>query len=134
VPDPLFLDVSAISHIHQQEIERSGGDPGLRDPEALEAAVAAPRVTHDGRYLMDLFDMAAAYSVAIIYRHPFIDGNKRTGTAAALTFLFLNGYEVSERHPEELADVILEMLEEKSQIGRQELGTWFRERSSNDLE
>ena len=77
---------------------------------------------------MDLFDMAAAYAVAIIYRHPFIDGNKRTGAAAALTFLYLNGFEVDERHPEELADVILEMLCEGSPVDREQLGAWFRER------
>ena len=127
--EPFFLDVDAVTHIHRREIENAGGDSGLRDREGLDAAVAAPQATHDGEFLMDLFDMAAAYAVAIIYRHPFIDGNKRAGAAAALTFLYLNGYEVNERHPEELADVILEMLGEGSKVDREQLGAWFRERA-----
>ena len=35
--------------------------------------------------------MASAYLFSIVKNHPFIDGNKRTGLAAALTFLDLNG-------------------------------------------
>ena len=27
----------------------------------------------------DVFDLAAAYTAAIIANHPFVDGNKRTG-------------------------------------------------------
>lgn len=38
--------------------------------------------------------MAAAYIFHIVKNHPFIDGNKRTGIAAALVFLELNGVEV----------------------------------------
>ena len=127
--EPFFLDVDAVTHIHRRELDRAGGDSGLRDREGLGAAVAAPRATHDGEFLMDLFDMAAAYAVAIIFRHPFVDGNKRAGAATALTFLYLNGYEVNERHPEELADVILAMLCEGSQFDRERLGAWFRERA-----
>ena len=35
--------------------------------------------------------MAAAYLVSIVKNHPFVDGNKRAGLAAALSFLDLNG-------------------------------------------
>lgn len=35
--------------------------------------------------------MAAAYAFHIAENQPFLDGNKRTGLAAALTFLKLNG-------------------------------------------
>lgn len=38
--------------------------------------------------------MAAAYLYHIAQNHPFVDGNKRTAFAAALTFLELNGYRV----------------------------------------
>ena len=38
--------------------------------------------------------MAAAYLFHITQNHPFVDGNKRTGTAAALVFLSLNCVEV----------------------------------------
>ena len=38
--------------------------------------------------------MAAAYAYHLCQNHPFIDGNKRTGLAAALVFLELNGITV----------------------------------------
>ena len=68
--EPLFLDVEDILYIHCREIELVGGDPAVRDSDALEAIVAAP-----GNYLMDLFNMAAAYLVAIAFRHPFLDAS-----------------------------------------------------------
>jgi death-on-curing protein len=77
---------------------------------------------------MDLFDMAAAYLVALAFRHPFLDGNKRTAAAAALTFLHLNGYDVNERHPEELADLVLSLL--RKEVDREDVGQWFRDRSA----
>ncbi|NBC67033.1 MAG: type II toxin-antitoxin system death-on-curing family toxin [Bacteroidetes bacterium] len=39
-------------------------------------------------------------------RHRFVDGNKRTALASALTFLYLNGYEVEESYDLELADLV----------------------------
>lgn len=48
--EPLFLGVEDILYIHRREIERSGGTPGLRIPDAVEAAAAAPRVTHEEKY------------------------------------------------------------------------------------
>ena len=37
-----------------------------------------------------IFEMAAAYLYGICRNHPFVDGNKRTATAATLTFLRMN--------------------------------------------
>lgn len=39
----------------------------------------------------DIFDVAAAYAFHIAQAQAFIDGNKRTGIGAALTFLEYNG-------------------------------------------
>ena len=125
--EPIFLEVEDVLHIHRREIEIAGGVADLRDHHGLEAAVAAPQVTLDGTYLLDLFQMAAAYLVAIVMRHPFMDGNKRTAAAVALTFLYVNGYEVTEKHPEELADMVLILL--KGQIDRKGVGCWLRARS-----
>jgi death-on-curing protein len=41
----------------------------------------------------DLFEMASAYLFHVVQNHPFLDGNKRVGTAAVLTFLELNRVE-----------------------------------------
>ena len=90
-----FLSVDEILRIHQDQIERYGGDASIRDAKALLSAVAMPQTGFDGNYLHhDLFAMAAAYLFHITQNHPFIDGNKRTGTTAALVFLSLNCVEV----------------------------------------
>jgi death-on-curing protein len=55
-----------------------------------------PRSTYGGEFLHgDLFAMAAAYLFHLTRNHPFLDGNKRTGAAAALVFLDLHGIEVA---------------------------------------
>ena len=40
--------------------------------------------------------MAAAYAYHLAENQPFVDGNKRTGLAAALVFLALNGVEIED--------------------------------------
>jgi len=93
--DPEFLGVDDVLAIHLHQIDRYGGAPELRDPGLLESAVEAPRARFGGRLLHpDLFEMAAAYLFHIVQNHPFIDGNKRTGAAAALVFLDINGVEL----------------------------------------
>ena len=65
---------------------------------AIESAVAQPQVTFDGEYLHgDLFAMAAAYAFHIAEAQAFVDGNKRTGLDAALTFLVLNGVRIVDQ-------------------------------------
>jgi len=94
--DPEFLRADDLLQIHRDQIERYGGSPDLRDPGLLTSAADTPRAMFDGRYLhADLFEMAAAYLFHIVRNHPFVDGNKRTGTAAALVFLDLNGVELA---------------------------------------
>jgi len=110
-----FLTLKDILFIHEQEIQKAGGDPGVRDEQTIQACVDAPRSTFDSDYLNDLFEMAASYIVCITIRHPFVDGNKRTALASALTFLYLNGYVVEESYDLELAHLILDFLsKEKS--------------------
>jgi death-on-curing protein len=36
--------------------------------------------------------MAAAYTVAIVRNHPFVDGNKRTAFVVGVLFLEINGH------------------------------------------
>ena len=49
----------------------------------------------DGNYLhVDLVDMASAYLFHLVQNHPFVDGDKRVGTAASQVFLELNSIDV----------------------------------------
>ncbi len=92
---PLFLTLAEVIEIHADQIRRYGGRAGLRDLALLESALAQPEASFAGEWLHgDLYAMAAAYAYHLCQNHPFIDGNKRTGLAAALVFLELNGITV----------------------------------------
>jgi len=90
----------------------------------LEAALAMPQATFGGTYLhTDLYEMAAAYLFHIVSNHPFLDGNKRTGTATALFFLTLNGIE------HDIDDDALESLVMSvacGETGKDEIAAFFR--------
>lgn len=112
---PIFLSLEDVLYIHEQEIKLAGGEPNVREMQGVEACVEAPKASFGGDFLHDLFGMAAVYITCLTMRHPFVDGNKRTALASALTFLFLNGYEVKESYDLELADVVLDFItKEKS--------------------
>ena len=89
--EPLFLTTDEILALHADQIAWYGGSAGLRDAALLESAVAAPRATYGGAFLhATLVEMAAAYLFHLVKNHPFVDGNKRIGLAAAIAFLGLN--------------------------------------------
>jgi death-on-curing protein len=93
--EPAFLTLDEILEIHRDQITRYGGTTGIRDLGLLQSAAAMPAAAFEGRYLHgDLFEMAAAYLFHITCNHPFLDGNKRVGTVAAIVFLELNGLEL----------------------------------------
>lgn len=95
--DPLFLTVEEVLALHEDQLRLFGGVAGIRDRSALESAVMTPASTFDGAFLHDdLFHMAAAYAYHIAENQPFIDGNKRTALNAALVFLDINGWIVSD--------------------------------------
>jgi death on curing protein len=97
---PEFLDLGDVIEVHRLQLDAFGGLDGIRDRDLLESAVAQPQAAFGGTFLHeDLFAMAAAYLFHIVQNHPFIDGNKRTGLAVALTFLELNGYPIRQDSP-----------------------------------
>lgn len=92
-----FLGIDDVLAIHRDQIERYGGEMGVRDVGLLESAVAMPSASFGGQALhSDIFKMAAAYMFHIVQNHPFLDGNKRTGAVAAIVFLALNDVELED--------------------------------------
>jgi death-on-curing protein len=49
--EPFFLTLDEVLEIHEEQIERYGGSPGLRDGAVLESAVATPKATFGGEFL-----------------------------------------------------------------------------------
>jgi death on curing protein len=86
-----FLTVIEVLAIHQDQIERYGGSHGVRDPGQLEAALYRAQTG----YYTEVLEEAAALWESLGQNHPFIDGNKRTAFAAMVTFLAINGIELT---------------------------------------
>jgi death-on-curing protein len=105
--EPAFLSLDEVLEIHDQQIDRYGGSAGLRDWAGLESAVATPQATFGREFLHNSIPaMAAAYLFHICQNHAFIDGNKRVGANAGITFLLLNEWEPTFGE-EELVDLVL---------------------------
>ena len=107
--EPAFLTTSEIIKYHQLLTRQFGGEDGVRSHDLLESAIAMPSATFDGRYLHPTIpDMAAAYLYHLVKNHPFVDGNKRVGTMAAILFLSLNNYSL-DATDEEFTELVLQV-------------------------
>lgn len=121
---PLFLDIDRALRTHRSLIERYGGVEGIRDVGLLHSAIAMPQASFGGEFLQkDLFEMAAAYLYHIVQNHPFWDGNKRTGAAAAIIFLAMNGVELEA---DEDGLVALTLAVAEGRAGKQQIAGFLR--------
>ncbi|QIR86492.1 type II toxin-antitoxin system death-on-curing family toxin [Paracoccus sp. AK26] len=87
---PVWVPLAAVIAIHDRQIARHGGAPGMRDRSLLEGGCARP-LNQAAYGTPTLPELAAAYAYGIAKAHAFVDGNKRTAFVTALTFLRLNG-------------------------------------------
>lgn len=86
---PSFLSPVQVMELHRRSLETHGGLDGVRDPGAVESALASAQNTwfYAGG---DLHDIAAAYAFHLAESQAFLDGNKRTAAASAVVFLAAN--------------------------------------------
>lgn len=124
--EPTFLDLPGVLRIHDDQIKRYGGEVTIRDQGLLQSAIAMPRAGFGGSTLHEFpHGMAAAYLFHIVSNHPFVDGNKRTGLAAALTFLTVNGLRLNAAEGETY-DLVLRVARGEAQ--KDEVIEFFRTR------
>ncbi|HHV82753.1 type II toxin-antitoxin system death-on-curing family toxin [Tepidanaerobacter syntrophicus] len=89
------LTKAQIINMHRLLIQETGGSEGIKDEDLLDSALNAPFQTFDGEDLYKTIQAKAAkLGFFLINNHPFIDGNKRIGILAMLTFLEINGIEI----------------------------------------
>jgi death-on-curing protein len=88
--EPQWLLRETVLALQERLLAEFGGLSGLRDAGLLDSALARPRQLFAyGK--PTVFELAAAYAYGLIRNHPFLDGNKRIGLTAAVTFLELHG-------------------------------------------
>lgn len=90
-----FLSFAEIMRLQAKVVNRFGGLHGIRDQALLESAIAYPETLyHFKQSEEDPLTLAASYAYHIIKNHAFLDGNKRIGILAMLSFLEKNGLEL----------------------------------------
>ena len=122
-----YLSLTEILLLHARLIQQTGGAEGVRDLARLESAIERPQAMFDGADLYpDLWSKAAALMESLIQNHPFVDGNKRTGLAAAAILLERNGHRLAADN-NEVFDFTMNVA--RGEVRRQEITRWLEENS-----
>lgn len=108
-----YLTVDELVYINEQIRAEEAihtiveGKRAVREMGRLEAAAARPMASAFGADAYPtLPEKAAALLHSITRNHPFADGNKRTGTAALIFFLEVNGQAPTWAAPEALCQIV----------------------------
>lgn len=88
---PRWVLPETVRALHEQLLAEFGGSPGIRDEGLLASALSRPQNLH-AYGNPSVSDLPASYAFGLVRNHPFVDGNKRIGFAAAVLFLELNGF------------------------------------------
>jgi len=122
---PLWVSRLVLDAVHLDQLREHGGLPGLRDENALEAALARPRQRRHYEPRSDLATLAAAYGWGLVTSHPYRDGNKRTAFLTMVVFAGLNGLDLEATQE----DVVTTMLAAAAgQLTEGQLADWVRAR------
>ncbi|WP_175767794.1 type II toxin-antitoxin system death-on-curing family toxin [Burkholderia cenocepacia] len=107
----MSLDADMVVLVHDFILSREPGLTGHTNKGALEGALGRieSRIHYEG--LGDVFEIAGMYAEAIARGHAFSDANKRTALVSALTYLFIEGYEVSRTQA--LEEIMVDVAEGK---------------------
>ncbi|MFT3986583.1 type II toxin-antitoxin system death-on-curing family toxin [Aestuariivirga sp.] len=120
----IWLTTAMVEAFHRESLVRFGGADGLRDEGLLLSALARPENIFAYEPDADIFRLAAAYCAGVVKNHPFIDGNKRTGTLCAVVFLGLN--DVAVEFDEAMIVTMIYGLA-AGEISEDALAAWLRE-------
>lgn len=120
----LWLEKPLVLAIHDRILAEHAGSAGVRDEGLLESALARPQQLFAyGDPPPDLAELAATLAFGLARNHPFVDANKRTAIVACMTFLALNGAELTASMEDRYIS-ILELAEGKQSA--EQFGAWLR--------
>lgn len=122
------VSVGDLLDIHDRVVNSlDGAAAGVRDEGAIEAAIARPESAFGG---VDFYPTphakAAALMESIIQRHPFVDGNKRTGLLSAAFSLDQAGYRLNAPQPKQ-TEIAVQVAEHRLDVDG--LAQWLEENS-----
>ena len=123
--EPRWITEEVLGLLHVRQVELFGGLHGILDQNAVESALHKAQNLNAHEPDSDVAALAAAYLFGFVQKQGFVDGNKRTGLAVALTFLRLNHCELNVAKPE-LLSFVLSIA--RNEIDQSVATSWLRER------
>ena len=121
------LTLEQVSEAHEQLLKKYGGSAGIRDHRLLESAIRRPHTTVFGKSAYpSVFDKAAAICHALLFNHPFVDGNKRAAFAACHLTLRLNGWDLTVES-KEIYVFLIKTIE--NHLDWKEISAWIKKNS-----
>jgi death-on-curing protein len=118
-----MINIEIVKYFHSILINEFGGSNGIRDLNALKAAIQRPYSTSDGKDLYPtIYDKAAALVESLVKNHAFIDGNKRIGYVMLRFFLIESGYDLSASQTDKY-NFIIEIS--KGNLGFEGIKEWI---------
>lgn len=124
-----WVQAAVVYAVHDVQLARHGGLGGIRDRNAVQAALARPcQLAAYGDPPPTACDLAAAYAFGLARSHGFSDGNKRTAWVVARLFLLDNGVP-----PPRCTDAEAVLLVEQiaaGLLGEAQLAAWLLERTA----
>jgi death-on-curing protein len=121
--EPVWIRLDVVLRMHEELLMLHGGPEGVRDLGLLESALARPKnLFAYSEQEVSIARLAAAYALGVVANHPFADGNKRTAFTVSLTFLKLNGFEVTATKE---ARVLTFWSLAAGRISEEQLALWF---------
>lgn len=113
-PEPQWLTHEHLEQLNHRIVEESGEPFGILKPHQLRSAPSRPRQLYYYEGEEDIAALAVRLMMAVVWAHPFEQGNKRTGFAAAVIFLDANGWLLDIPDFEEVAEQIIEAASDHS--------------------
>jgi death on curing protein len=126
--EPVWIRQDVVLRMHEEALMLHGGLEGVRDLGLLESALARPKnVFAYSEQAASLAQLAASYAKGIVANHPFADGNKRTAFTVSVTFLKLNGLQLTAAKEDR---VLTFWSLAAGEITEPELALWFAEHTA----
>lgn len=127
--EPRWVLREIVLALQDRLLSEFGGASGIRDAGMLDSALHRP----ENRYSYEkpnTFELAASYAFGLVKNHPFVDGNKRIGFAAASVFLQINGYSF---HASEAEAVIQTLALAAGELDEAGYAKWLEANSTQSL-
>lgn len=108
--EPDWLSANDLELLNQRIVGETDEPFGVLKPHELESAPSRPRQLYHYDEVRDIAALAVRLMMAVVWAHPFEQGNKRTGFAAADIFLDANGWLLDIPDFEDIAELVIEAV------------------------